>query len=142
MNTAAAAIAPETTLREVMRTGFVTLQSDESLCIVQELAGSLASHFPVLNNGRLVGVICDGDLLRASVHSLSRSRGESLRVAWRRRLVKDVMKPVRTAPAETTVYDAALLMVENAIDCLIVTEDSQICGVVTRTDLLRALVRG
>jgi CBS domain-containing protein len=140
MNTATAAIIPETKLREVMETNFTTLKSDDSLRVVEELvAKSLANYFPVLDNGRLVGVICAADLLRASVLSPSHPRDKSVCVAWSRLLVKDVMKPVRTVPTETTVYDAASLMVEHAIDCLIVTEDSEISGVVTRTDLLRAL---
>ena len=142
MNNAAAAIAREATLREVMETDFVILKSDDSLRVVDELvSGSRAHHFPVLDNGRLVGVIGDVDLLRASVNSLSQ-RAEQRRAALSKVLVKDVMKAARTAPAETTVYDAARLMVENAIDCLIVTENNEISGLVTRTDLLRTLARG
>ena len=52
-----------------------------------------------------------------------------------------MMKPAATALPETSVYDAARLMAENAIECLIVVEGKKVLGLVSRTDLLQEFAR-
>jgi CBS domain-containing protein len=140
MNNAAAAITPETTLGEVMTTDLAMLNADDNLRVVDELMTRRGlRHFPVLDGNRLAGVICQADLLCSSVVLLS--RGDSPREALSKILVRDVMKPAETAPPETSIYEAARRMVEAAVKCLIVVENKEILGIVSRTDLLRALAR-
>jgi CBS domain-containing protein len=138
VNNAAAAINPETTLREAMATEIVPLKPEDTLGVVNDLLNRFRTrHFPVFDNDQLCGVICQADLLCASLASISRNPREALsKVA-----VKSVMKPATTALPETSIYDAARLMVEDAIECLIVVEGKKVLGLVSRTDLLRALAR-
>ncbi len=51
-------------------------------------------------------------------------------------LAKDIMSsPVATIPEDKTVYDAASLMLEQVVSCLVVVDDSgQIAGILTHTD--------
>lgn len=137
MNNAAAAIHPETTLREVMTREIVPLKVDDTLSLVNDLVNRFRiRHFPVFDQDQLAAV-SHADLLCASLNSVLRHHLEILsKVA-----VKSVMKPAKTALPETSVYDAARLMVEDAIECLIVVEGNKVLGLVSRTDLLRALAR-
>jgi acetoin utilization protein AcuB len=92
-------------------------------------------HLPVLDEGRLVGVVTDRDLrLATSTFALSPL---SLR-----RPVSEVMcaEPM-TADVGDPVEDVAFRMRERKIGCLPVMDDGQLIGIVTGVDLLDALLR-
>jgi CBS domain-containing protein len=125
-----------------MTVDVVTLNLHDTLSAVDDLVNRFRiRHFPVLDNGRLAGVICQADLLCASLISLAQHRADTPREALSRVAVKDVMKPATTVPPNTSLYQAASLMVEGSIECLIVTEGKKLLGIVSRTDLLRNLAR-
>ncbi len=119
MRSPAVAIAPETTLEDAYRTmrekGF--------------------RHLPVLESGRLVGVITDRDL-RLATSSLAPSpfppgsRVEE--VMSRAPLTADRLDPVE---------DAARTMRERKIGCLPVVANGTLVGIITGLDLLDALIR-
>jgi signal-transduction protein with cAMP-binding, CBS, and nucleotidyltransferase domain len=77
--------------------------------------------FPVLDQARLCSVIFHADLLCAQMTYISGLTG----------IVRD----------EASIYDAARRIVENSIECLIVTEGRKVLGLVTRIELLRLLSR-
>ena len=57
-------------------------------------------------------------------------------------LVRQVMnRTIVTAKGETTIKEASKIMGEMHIGCLIITEDDKIKGLVTNSDLLRAIAR-
>ena len=143
MNTAAAAIGPETTVGELMTTDVVTLKLDDTLRLVHELMSCRRiRHFPVLDGEHLAGVVEHADLLCESVAlSLARHPAESLADALDKVRVKDVIKAAPTVSSDTPIYQAARLMVERAFECLIVVEGNKLLGVVSRMDLLRELAK-
>jgi CBS domain-containing protein len=98
-------------------------------------------HFPILDGDRLAGVIDQAELLHASMASLVRQRGESSRDALGTVLVKDVMKPAITATPDTLIHEAAQIMVERGVECLLVLEGEKLVGLVSRTDLLQELAK-
>jgi CBS domain-containing protein len=55
--------------------------------------------------------------------------------------IKDFMKAATTVPRETSIYDAASMMVDRGIECLLVVEGDKLIGLVTRSDLLRELAK-
>jgi CBS domain-containing protein len=56
--------------------------------------------------------------------------------------VKDFMKAAITVARETSIYDAASMMVDRGIECLLVVEGGdKLVGVVTRSDLLREMAK-
>ncbi len=88
-------------------------------------------HVPVLDERRrIIGVLSDRDLLRAS-------RGddrENLRVA-------DLMAThVLTAAPDTLLREIARLLLLHRIGCMPIVEETTLVGIITRSDLLRALV--
>ncbi|HUG38835.1 MAG TPA: CBS and ACT domain-containing protein [Longimicrobiales bacterium] len=88
-------------------------------------------HLPVLDGGRLAGVVTDKDLRLAL-----RTEGTPADAA-----VRDVMTvPAITTSPDTPVESAAQLLIRHHIGCLPVVEDDALVGILTESDLLRAFV--
>jgi CBS domain-containing protein len=49
------------------------------------------------------------------------------------------MKPPITVSADTSLQQAAAILVEKQADCLLVTEGEKLIGLASRTDLLRQM---
>ncbi len=86
-------------------------------------------HLPVLDDGRVVGILSDRDLRRAMT-----GRPDETTVA-------DVLTadPVTVGP-EDRVEKAARLLVEHDVGCVPVVDGGRLVGIVTASDLLRAYV--
>lgn len=88
-------------------------------------------HLPVVDGGRMVGIVTDRDL-RLALEPDGRPAGAS---------VEDVMtrSPIEVAPG-TPIESAAALLSEHRIGCLPVVEDGVLVGILTESDVLRAFV--
>jgi acetoin utilization protein AcuB len=119
MRSPAVAIPPDTTLEDAYRT----------------MREKGIRHLPVLDSGRLVGVITDRDL-RLATSALAPSPfppgSRVAQVMSREPLTADPLDPVE---------DAARTMRERKIGCLPVVADGAMVGIVTGLDLLDALMR-
>ncbi|MFB9907638.1 CBS domain-containing protein [Allokutzneria oryzae] len=105
----------------------------------QAAAALMASHgfstLPVVDgHGHLLGVITENDMLRSRY-----DRGDHLIAPA---TVGEAMTaPVWSADRDTAVADLAAVLVGDGTRCVPVTCGDVVVGVVTRRDLLRALVR-
>jgi acetoin utilization protein AcuB len=97
-------------------------------------------HLPVIEDERLVGLVTERDLRLAAPPAWD-ADGEALRAALTNKKVAEVMVShvITTAPA-TPIEEAAKLLYENRIGCLPVIEADRVVGILTESDLLRALV--
>jgi acetoin utilization protein AcuB len=93
-------------------------------------------HVPVVDGGRLVGIISDRDVKSALALSRGPEGAESSRTASQV-MTRD---PITIAPM-FPVEEAAQLMVVNRISALPVVEGGRLVGMVTETDLLQLLSR-
>lgn len=103
---------------------------EKALVIMEECA---CHHLPVLDGGKLVGVLSDRDLSMAR-HSPGNIKAEHL--------VKDLMTdmPVVIDPS-AEISTAIRVMLDNKINSLIVrAEENQPWGILTSTDLLRYIM--
>ena len=140
MSTAAATGTPEKTVGEVMTTYLVTLRLDDTLRLADDMLNlAHVRHFPVMDGDKLAGIINQDDLLHASMAALVRQPKKALRKVLGTVAVKEIMKPATTITGDASIHDAAEIMVERGIECLLVLDDGKLIGLVTRTDLLREL---
>ena len=100
------------------------------------------NQLPVVADGSLVGIVTDRDLRDAfpSVGEQVRHPGEARRETAALR-VEDVMTPnVLTVGERDPIERAATIMREERVGALPVVSGERLVGIVTRTDLLGALV--
>jgi acetoin utilization protein AcuB len=98
-------------------------------------------RLPVVQEGRLVGIVTDRDLKEATPSKATTLSIYELNYLLSKLLVKDVMVAgVITVAPDDPIEHAALLMEEHRVSGLPVVDGAAIVGIVTITDLLRAFV--
>ena len=122
-------------IREVMKPNPVTIDPETKLCdayrILQEKG---IRHLPVLEEGKLVGLVTDRDL-RLATSKLAKQPFEP------NAEIKDVMSsPVETTHPAEPIEIATLRMREFKIGCLPVLDNFSLVGIVTVADLLDAML--
>src|SRR6266567_7117233 len=90
-------------------------------------------HLLVVDSGQLVGVVSHRDWSRIPMGAAARD--------WEKQPVTRIMTedPVTVAP-EMLVADAARVLLEGKIGCLPVRDGETICGILTISDALEALL--
>lgn len=114
--------------RDIMTKALIVVSPGDT---IQQLAKVLTdggiSGAPVIDDsGDLVGIVSEADVIG--------KRGV---------LVGDVMRrSVVTVPANTPVEQVCLTMSRNGINRVPVVGDGEIVGIITRTDIVRAIAQG
>jgi CBS domain-containing protein len=130
-------------VRDIMETKLVTISANERLSTVDDIMTlGRVRHIPVVLAGRLVGVVSQRDLLRASLSALSEHRDAERRAFLSVVEIARVMStpPVVVTP-DATIEQAAAVMTAKRIGCLPVLEDDELVGMITETDILRWVAR-
>jgi CBS domain-containing protein len=130
-------------VRDVMQTSVVTISASDRLSTVEDIMTlGRVRHMPVVHAGKLVGVVSERDLLRASLSNLSGHRHDERRAFLHVVEIARVMStpPIVVTP-EATVNEAAHIMAEKKIGCLPVVDGDELVGMITETDILH-LVAG
>lgn len=120
--------------REVLTVGPETTAA-EALALCR---GARIRHMPVLEGGRLVGIVSDRDLRSATPALGDPDRAQALE---RIRVADEMAKEVATVRPEDPIEEAAIEMYERKIGCLPVVEGDDLVGIVTSSDVMRAFVR-
>jgi CBS domain-containing protein len=126
-------------VRDIMETKLVTISASERLSMVEDIMRlGRVRHMPVVQGGKLVGVVSERDLLRASLSVLSEHRDAERRMFLHVVEISRVMSspPIVIAP-DATIREAALLMADRKIGCLPVVDGDRLIGMITETDVLR-----
>ena len=95
-------------------------------------------HLPVLERGRLVGIVSDRDLRSAAPALGYPERAAALEKI---RLSEVMTRDVITAQPGDPIEEAANRMQERRIGCLPVVEDGVLVGILTSSDVMEALVQ-
>ena len=98
-------------------------------------------RLPVTDKGRLVGIVVHADLLSTQpspATTLSLYEIYSLIETIRMRQI--MSRPVIAVEGDCPLEEAARIMVENTISCLPVMDGDKLVGIITETDVFKALV--
>ena len=119
----------------------ITVEPEDTLMRALEVVRlRKVRRLPVTIGGRLVGVITAGDLKRAEPSTLTDSQ-ESFDEVMEGTQVSRIMvqNPVTTTP-ETPLVEVAVVLQKTKYGGLPVVTDGHLVGVITDSDLLRALI--
>jgi CBS domain-containing protein len=101
------------------------VQADDSLTTAREMLDARgAHHLPVLDAGKIVGIITARDLATAPD---------------RRGVVADLMTPVRCISGDAHVSDVLDCMTKDGSDAVVIVGPDCVEGIFTTTDALRVL---
>jgi len=130
-------------LSEIMSRGLITVDKNASLRRARRILDQhRIRHLLVMDGKRLVGIVTDRDLRQAAPSSKSPLTTSEREEFMDELKVAEVMsRKLITASPDTTVREAARVMVSEKIGCLPVVNGNQLVGIVTETDLLEMLVR-
>jgi CBS domain-containing protein len=128
-------------VREVMSTDVEVVDRNDTLHAVEErMATKRIRHFPVLEQGDVVGLVTQRDLFKAAMSSTMGYGAKAQQAFLQSVRVKEIMVyPVVTISPETSVAEAVDMLMQQGIGCLPVMEAGRLVGILTKTDLLRCL---
>jgi len=113
---------------------------------MQDAARLIRKHkikrLPVMENGKLVGIVTDRDLKRASASDVTTLEIHELLFLISEIKISDIMtKDPITIPLDDTIDEAAQILLEHKLSGAPVVDDKgQVAGVITQTDIFRVLV--
>ena len=133
----------EGVVTDIMMGSPVTLKPEDTLDLANDVISlGRIRHIPVVDAGRLVGLLSERDLMGAAASHVFRLKQKSKSALLKSVLIRDVMKKrVVTVAPETSIKDAAHLMADKKIGCVPVVSNGAIVGLVTTTDILRYVER-
>jgi CBS domain-containing protein len=127
---------------EVMERKVKSVRSEATIAeAITELADGHISGMPVVDGaGRMIGVLSTTDLLTAEAEADDASSRRSL---WEHTAVRELMtpRPFTVGPDED-VREAARQMLYADVHRLFVAEGDHVVGVISTTDIVRAVATG
>jgi len=129
-------------VREIMNKKIQIVSSDDRVIHARRIMiDENIARLPVVDNGKLVGIISDNEIVFALAdikkYPLGRQKHQLDEL-----LIKSVMKsPAFWTEPNITATDAAKLMIKNNIGALPIIEHGKLTGILSRTDLLKTIPR-
>ncbi|MGH7473889.1 MAG: CBS domain-containing protein [Candidatus Methylomirabilales bacterium] len=126
-----------------MRTAVVLVRPSDSVGTALKLLGERQiRHLPVVEDGKLVGIVTDRDIRLVFPSAVTADNKEQDPFdALEKVSVGQIMtKRVFTVTPETSIADAARLLLERRIGGLPVVQGDLLVGIITKTDILAAFV--
>ena len=130
------------TFKRMMKKNPITTTAETSIVDVADILKENHIHrLPVLDKkGKLIGVITEKDILHASPSPVSSLSVYEMPYMLSRLKVSNLMtKDVRTIDPDTTVEEAAKIMVDDDLSCLPVIEGEKLVGIVSKSDMFKVL---
>lgn len=135
-----------TTVEDIMTRQVITVSEESNMLAIREGMDAYGlRHVPVVDGDKLVGLLTHRDMLRfadseyrtsATRQSIGDRRSENTFVA------SVMTREVQTVRPETTLAEAARILVKHKFGCLpVTTADGTLVGIVTEHDFLKVLVK-
>jgi len=126
--------------KDVMSDGVMSVNARATLLeAARLLVNAGVSAMPVIDDqGTMVGILSEADLIRGI--AAQADPGKAIADAKARHVAEIMIKDVVTADEETNLSDIASLMLSRNIKRVPILRDGSVVGVVSRVDILQALV--
>ncbi len=132
-------------VKDLMSTKLFTVGPEDMLDKVFFLFNFEAiRHLPVLEKGKVVGVLSDRDLKKilGPRKKVVTNKVDGTQFTVPARRVRTIMdRGVTTIGPDEQAADAAAIMAKRKIGCLPVVKKGKLVGIITSTDILRAFVK-
>jgi len=150
---------PDPIVREIMQTDVPTVSPDDTVPVVANLLASRGLvGVPVVENGRMIGIITDSDIIAREadvdapavvpfldaifIADAGRSFDEELRRALAVNARQLMTSPVISIRDTATLTHIATLMVDEGVNPVpVLDDDDNLVGIVSRADLVRVIAR-
>ena len=132
-----------TKVENIMSRQVVSVGMDETLKEVREIFEHVRfHHILVVDDGRLMGVISDRDLLKAVSPYASTQSEHPRDAATLRKKAHQIMtrKPI-TIAVDGSVLQAIKCFIDDKVSCLpVLNHDGSVAGILTWRDILKAII--
>ncbi|MBC7216659.1 MAG: CBS domain-containing protein [Candidatus Caldatribacterium sp.] len=129
-------------VRDRMTREVVTIPSSTTILEAQKIMReSRVRRLPVVDGGRLVGIVTYNDLLEASPSKATTLSRFELTYLLSKMTVAEIMtRNVITVSPDVPIEEAALIMQRNQIGGLPVLEGERVAGIITESDIFEVFV--
>lgn len=130
-------------IKKWMSKPVITVEKDASLMDVANLfKRKIISMVPVVENGKPIGIVTDGDIKKASPsEATSLDIYELMSLVRQIKIDRVMSSPVLTVPCEFTVDEAASMMLSKNISGMpVMGKDGKMVGIITKSDIFRCFV--
>ncbi len=132
------------TVHDIMTAHVITVESHTSLPEIRSILTENAfRHVLVKEHNRVIGIITDRDIRRALPSDATSLAKWEIPLLLENTKAKELMhSPVITILEDAPIQYAARVMLEENISCLPVLYGDELKGIVTSSDILRAVAQG
>jgi acetoin utilization protein AcuB len=129
-------------VKDRMTSDVLTVTAGETIRNAMEMADERKiRRFPVVEDGKLVGIVTDRDLRNATASSVVLTEKKYHDFLLDTVKIESIMTPEpKTVSPETSIKEVAKLILEMKVGGFPVVEGEQLVGIITETDLLEALL--
>ena len=131
-------------VKDWMTRDIITIKPDTPLVEAERMmVEHTIRRLPVVDNGRLVGIVSYGDIRSAKPSQASTQSSWVTSQLLTRLKAAEMMTPTPiTVTENATIGEAANLMLQNMISGLpVMNPDNQLVGIITESDIFRMVVR-
>lgn len=132
--------SPPTLVRDLMTKDVITLERNEKLLVADDVMKlGRIRHLPIVEkDGTLAGIVSQRDLFHSGLLKALGYGTHAQRSALDLLVVKEAMKTdVKTTTPDTKLSEAAKVMYEQKVGCLVVVENGKIAGILTEGDFVK-----
>jgi acetoin utilization protein AcuB len=123
-------------VRDIMTTNVITITSDTYVLDAERIMEqNKIGRLPVVDNGKLVGIVTKNDVLKASPTSTTPTNQRHLFYLMSKLSVKEIMKTkiLKISP-DTPIEKAIAIAQKNKVGSLPVVEGDEVVGILTTND--------
>lgn len=130
----------EAAISSIMTTSIDCVTPDQKIIDIKHIyeQPQFHSHVPVNENGKVVGIVSIVNFMRA-IHDASLDDNETV---YHEISVRDIMTPSpSTASPKSTIREVAAVLSKGDFHSMLITEENELKGIVTTTDILKLMLK-